>query len=448
MQPQSVIAIFDIGRTNKKRLLFSERYELLEELNVRLPETVDEDGFPAEDLGLLSEWLQQSFSELLIRKDLRVCAVNVSAYGASFVHLDSELKTCAPLYNYLKPFPENLQARFNSEYDWDGGLAAQTASPELGSLNSGMQLYWLKKNRPEIFERIRYSLHLPQYISFLLSGFCATELTSIGCHTRLWDFTRHDYHQWVKAEGLLEKFPAVYGGDYVSKRKSDGIAVGIGLHDSSSALIPYLSVSGDPFLLISTGTWSISLNPFNHSPLTTEELRQDCLCYLSFQGKPVKAARLFAGHDHDEFVKKLAVHFQCAEDHYLNLLPDEQLLQRWSTANDLQIDEACNTLSGFINYADAYHAGMVRIMRKQKKSTALVLEPGRTKKIFVDGGFSKNRLFLHLLARSFPEQQVYAASLAHASALGAALAIHFHWHPGPAPERLPELKPVFATQTV
>ena len=78
------------------------------------------------------------------------------------------------------------------------------------------------------------------------------------------------------------------------------------MHDSSAALIPYLACFDEPFLLISTGTWCISLNPFNHEPLTAEELQQDCLCYLSYEGKPVKAARYFGGNEHEQTVKKIA----------------------------------------------------------------------------------------------------------------------------------------------
>ena len=209
MQALPVIAIFDIGRTNKKRLLINNRYQLLEEENVQLPETTDEDGFPAEDLALLSRWVTESFTNILLRKDIQVKAVNISAYGASLVHLNNALVPVTPLYNYLKPFPVELQKKFNLAYDADGLLAKQTASPDLGHLNSGMQLYWLKQQQPSVFEQIRFSLHLPQYISFLISGFCASDLTSIGCHTRLWDFEKQDYHEWVRKEGLSDKLAAI-----------------------------------------------------------------------------------------------------------------------------------------------------------------------------------------------------------------------------------------------
>ncbi|MEI9908230.1 MAG: hypothetical protein WDO71_00265 [Bacteroidota bacterium] len=92
----------------------------------------------------------------------------------------------------------------------------------------------------------------------------------------------------MKQEGLLEKLPAILGCTEIASRTQDGIAVGAGLHDSSAALIPYLSSFQEPFILLSTGTWCISLNPFNHSQLSDYELDKDCLCYLSYEGKPVK----------------------------------------------------------------------------------------------------------------------------------------------------------------
>src|SRR5665213_384931 len=366
MQAQPVIAIFDIGRTNKKLLLFDAQYQLVDERSVQLPETTDEDGFPTEDLALLTRWVKESFEEIRRRTDIQLKAVNVSAYGASLVHLDKEGKPLTPLYSYLKPFPADLQSEFSRIHDADGQLAKQTASPELGNLNSGMQLYRLKKQQPSVFRQIRYSLHLPQYISFLLSGVCATDLTSIGCHTRLWNFEKNDYHEWVRKEGLTEKFAAIAAGDSVSIRPQDGMAVGVGLHDSSAALIPYLSAFEEPFVLLSTGTWSISLNPFNHSPLTDAELQQDCLCYLSFLGKPVKASRLFAGYNHDVYAKKLAARFLFAPDYGLSVKPDLHILEKWERKENAEIDTACESLEPFETYEEAYHVGMIQMMRKQK----------------------------------------------------------------------------------
>ena len=90
------------------------------------------------------------------------------------------------------------------------------------------------------------------------------------------------------------------------------LSVGVGLHDSSSAIIPYTINFTEPFVLLSTGTWSISMNPFNDKPLTFEELQNDCLCYMQYKEKPVKAARLFSGNEHEVQTKRLAEHFEVA----------------------------------------------------------------------------------------------------------------------------------------
>ncbi len=197
-----VVAIFDLGKTNKKLFLFNENYEVVYEELFSIPETVDEDGFPCEDLNALTSWMKHSLDRLVKANQYFVRALNFAAYGASFVYLDNQQKIFLPLYNYLKPFPLQLQQQFNDRFGEPDKMSLETASPLLGHLNSGMQLYRLKYERPEQFAKIKFALHLPQYCSFIFSGALRSDLTSIGCHTRLWDFNKKGYHQWVMDEGL------------------------------------------------------------------------------------------------------------------------------------------------------------------------------------------------------------------------------------------------------
>ena len=60
--------------------------------------------------------------------------------------------------------------------------------------------------------------------------------------------------------------------------------------------------------------------------------------------------------------------------------------------------------------------------------------------LFVDGGFGKNEIYMNLLAKVFPDMEVYAASVAQATALGAALAIHQDWNTQKLPLNLIELR--------
>jgi len=452
MGKQNVIAIFDVGKTNKKLFLFDEQYKIAFEESAKFEETKDEDGFPCEDLQALTKWIWEKFWQVSSNPDYNLHAVNFAAYGASFVHVDDAFRPLTPLYNYLKPYPEKLKKKFYDTYGGESLIAKQTASPTLGSLNSGMQLYRLKYEQPKIFSHLKYSLHLPQYLSFVVSSRKASDITSVGCHTQLWDFQKNKYHRWVYAEDLRTKFPPIYRGDKIMHKPKDtrNIAIGIGLHDSSAALIPYLKLFSEPFILLSTGTWSISLNPFNYSMLTDYELHNDCLCYLTYQGKPVKASRLFAGYEHEEQIKRLAEHFHKDVNYYKTVTYDNSLLNKLqringSTRNSdtAMIQKSAfgkRPLEDFKIYEEAYHQLMFDIMMQQAFSTKLVLAQTRVKKIFVDGGFGKNDVFMHLLASSFPHVKVYAANIAQASSLGAALVLHDHLSKQDIPLNLIDLK--------
>jgi sugar (pentulose or hexulose) kinase len=424
MEAISVIAIFDIGKTNKKLLLFDERYKVVWERATQFEEITDEDSFPSENIEALSNWIHISIETLLEDNRFSIKAINFSAYGASFVYLDKDGKTIPPLYNYLKPFPSELSKKFYLDYGGEQKISKETASPVLGNLNSGMQLYRIKHQLPGKYQNIETALHLPQFLSHLLTGNYFSDETSIGCHTQLWNFNQKDYHDWVTEEGIDGKLSPIKQCDSVGGYFNQWIPVGVGIHDSSAALIPYLISFTEPFILLSTGTWCISLNPFNHQALTDEELKQDCLCYISFKGNPVKASRLFAGYEHEQAVKQLAAQFNKPFDYYATVSFDARLL------STTEIE----------TYESAYHHLMATIIQQQVISINLVLKDTNVRKIFVDGGFSKNPIYMQLLADNFPGIEICAASIPQASALGAALAIHHHWNEQPIPTDIIELK--------
>ena len=453
MVKQNVILIFDVGKTNKKLFLFDEQYKLVYEESQKFEEIKDEDGFPCENIDALGKWIWQKFGDVSVLEDFNVLGVNFSAYGASFVHLDNYRKLLTPLYNYLKPFPEKLKEQFYKTYGGETLIAKQTASPVLGNLNSGLQLYRLKYEQPQVYEKIKYSLHLPQYLSFIISSGATSEITSIGCHTQLWDFRKNKYHNWVYAEKIRTKFPPIRRSDKIVTVVNNGrrIPIGIGLHDSSAALIPYLAAFSEPFILLSTGTWCISLNPFNHALLSDDELRRDCLCYLSYQGRPVKASRLFAGYEHEQQVKRLGEYFNTAKDRYKTVKYNRLLAKKLQGFHASEIHgnttamvqqstfEQCD-LSRFETYEEAYHQLMLDIVLQQVQSTKIVLNGTGVKRIFVDGGFSNNAVYMNLLANSFPGIEIFAADIPQASSLGAAVAIHEHWNQNPLPGDLIRLK--------
>ena len=438
MSREPVTLIFDIGKTTKKALLFDSSFNVLEERTQVFKETVDDDGFPAEDLAKVSDWVLEAFKYYTTHSHFKVTHCNVSAYGASLVHIDNSSKRIEPFYNYLKPLSAATQGEFIALYDGNEDISRATASPFLGLLNSGLQLFWLKREKFSLFESINRSLHLPQYFTWLLTGQYFTDITSIGCHTMLWDFDKNRYHNWVVAEQLTDLFPKVSPADHVFDFNTDKqlIKMGVGVHDSSAALMPYLVTQDEPFLLLSTGTWNICFNPYNSNPLTHKELAADCLSYLTFEGDPVKASRIFLGHEHELQVASLTKYFEVASNFYASLKFDEDIFNQLNSGepderpfypvgmegtgpmpepSDLKTD-----LSTFKSFEEAYIQLVRYLVSWQLISVNLVDPEQRVKNIIVVGGFTKNSVFLETLKRLCSSRTIMVSDHPRASALGAA----------------------------
>jgi hypothetical protein len=209
--------------------------------------------------------------------------------------------------------------------------------------------------------------------------------------------------------------------------------------------------SDSPFILVSTGTWCISMNPFNNEPLTVLQLERDCLNYMSIRQKPVKASRLFLGHMHEVNVKQMATAFGASMNHYRSVEPDlaitDSLLARSKGKSVLYadgmpedfIDSSLNP-QAFQSFEEAYHHLMIGLVDLTAKSIRLIAEnESQAGKLFVTGGFSKNPIFMNLLSRKFPEKKVVPSEIPNATSLGAALVLWKAMDPGWDPQPDPGL---------
>jgi sugar (pentulose or hexulose) kinase len=439
MEPIKVTAIFDIGKTNKKFFLFDQDLKEVYKVYHRLDYIQDEDGDDCESIQALTQWVKQTLKEALALPQFLVIKLNFTTYGASFVHIDQMGNPVAPLYNYLKKYPDVILEQFYEKYGPAEKFSQEASSPALGMLNSGLQLYWLKYAKPEIFKKIHRSLHLPQYFSFLFTGKAVSEYTSIGCHTGLWDFAKGDYHHWVKAEGIDKILPEVVDTTTSFPKTFDrhSISIGVGVHDSSSALLPYLNSNTEPFALLSTGTWAISINPFNGSPLNTEELRKDCLHFLSKKGQPIKISRLFIGEEHKVQIEKLYAYFQLERGYYKALSFEKKLYQKAKSKNRKRfrfeflkpdiygIAQANETdWKGFTDFEDAYYSFIHELTELQEASLNLVLKGTEVKKLYIDGGFNANPIFVEILMDKLPGIEIETTDFALGTALGAGILVN------------------------
>ena len=380
-----------------------------------------------------------TLKEALKSEEYEIKKLNFSGHGASFVHVDEQGEPVTPLYDYLKPFPEDLLSKFYQENGGKMDFCKQTSSPPLAMLNSGLQLYFIKHQKPDLFKKIKYSLHLPQYLSMLFTGQMVSDFTSIGCHTALWDFEKMDYHDWVKNESIEALLPPILPGNSLLQTKAEfgSIPCGIGVHDSSGALLPYLSQEKTPFALLSTGTWAISINPWNKSKLTKKQLKSDCLQFLSIQGQPIKISRLFIGEEHKYQIEQMYAHWDLPQGTYKKMKFNEHSFEkaracaekkiafRYLNPEDFGIENGRGaSLDSFTDFEEAYYCFIHELTELQVASLRLVLDDTEVRKLYVDGGFNANDIFLEMLRRKLPGLEIIPSDFPNGSALGAAMLVN------------------------
>ncbi|NRD23026.1 carbohydrate kinase [Winogradskyella litoriviva] len=430
---QKVTAVFDIGKTNKKFFLFDKNFKEIHKEYISFDEILDEDGHPTENLPALKKWLQKVFNRILKEKEFKVKAINFSTYGASLVHIDKDGNPLTPLYNYTKPLPEEIISSFFNDYGPKEDFLINTGCADLSMLNSGLQLYWIKKTKPEIYKKIKYSLHLPQYLSYVFTGIPISEYTSIGCHTALWDYGKRDYHQWVYKEGIDKILPPIVSTETSINMNYNGnrIKIGVGIHDSSAALLPYVRSLRKKFVLISTGTWSIAFNPFTENPISDNTNNNDVINYMRINGKPVKASRLFLGNEYKIQVQKLNDYFGVNDDYhrnvkfnydtYTDILKDFKYCHKWIGLEDENMPNETQIIHK--SYEGAYHQLMTELVLLQNKCVEKAVGNDTISRLYVDGGFSDNDVFIKLVSHYFRDKKLSTTNASLGSALGAAISI-------------------------
>jgi sugar (pentulose or hexulose) kinase len=296
------IAVLDIGKTNAK-VLVVDLATGAEEVLARTPNAVVRDGlYPHHDIDMLWEFV---LSGLRLAADRGVDAVSITTHGAACVLVDRDGGLALPMLDYEHDGPDRLAA----EYDVVRPEFAETGSPRLPlGLNVGAQVFWLSQAFPEVFARVRHVLMLAQYWSFRLSGVAASEATSLGCHTDLWNPWEGRFSSLVgrmEWEGLfppVRRAADVLGPVLPSVAEATGLAAGTpvlcGIHDSNASLVPHLGEA--PCGVISTGTWMIVMALGGRA--VELDASRDVLVNVNALGQPVPTARFMGGREVEEIM--------------------------------------------------------------------------------------------------------------------------------------------------
>jgi len=300
--------VIDIGKSNARMFLLDEAGTVVERHSRSNASVASALDYPALDVHGLHNWMQSS---LRASSQAQRCARAVCVtHGAAFVALDGEGLAWEPLdYEFAA-----VSAHSANDADFQ---AAQidfhnTLSPELPvGLNAARQLHWMQTAHPAVWSRTQTLLPYPQYWAWLLSGVACSEVSSLGCHTHLWDPAAADFSKLAQLKGWAKLFaPMRRAWDVLGTLGAERSAtwglpaacqVHVGAHDSNACLAGYLhsnlmQTDGDEALtVVSSGTWTVLMAP--GAPINGLVAERDMLGNVDVSGRLTPTARFMGGRE-------------------------------------------------------------------------------------------------------------------------------------------------------
>lgn len=416
------VGVIDIGKTNVKFAIVD--LEQGRETIAQRTKTPVRDGDPYRhfDVDAIWQFLCEKISA--VQQKHSIDALSVTTHGASAALVDADGRLTFPILDYEDLAPDEVDL----EYAAVRPKFEESFTPALpGGLNLGKQLFWLARRDPAAFDRTKWILTLPQYWSFRLSGVASSEITSLGCHTDLWDFRANRLSSLVENQNWLAKFPPLHkAGDRLGPLRPDvarmfqldvETPVLCGIHDSNATLLQHVLSRTPPFSVVSTGTWVIVCTPGGN--LDQLDPSRDCLANIDALGRVVPSARFMGGREYslvtDDVAREVSSEtLERVLGEKLFLLPSivrgsgpyPQSTSRWSYVRNPHDPET--------DYAvvSCYLALMTR--------ECLELT-GAGGEIVVEGPFAANRIFLQMLAASTQRPVLAQPASTMGTAIGAAL---------------------------
>lgn len=296
------VAVIDIGKTNAK-LALVDRESLTEIVVITRPNIV-RPGPPWPHFDVEGHWAFLLDGLRAFHAAHGIDAITVTTHGACAALLDDSGELAAPILDYECAGPDDVAESYNAIRP----PFSETGSPRLArGLNIGAQLFWQFRMDPDLKARTRQIVTYPQFWAARLTGVPAMDVTSLGCHTDLWNPQARAFSSLVASLDIADKLAPVRSPSDVLGTVLPHIAEATGLspdtpvlcgiHDSNASLLPHVLGKKAPFSVISTGTWVIAMS-LGGKPVTLDP-DLDTLINVTALGQPAPSARFMGGREHD-----------------------------------------------------------------------------------------------------------------------------------------------------
>ncbi len=304
-------AVLDIGKTHIKLLYLDGDNELA---SFSCKNSSVTGMYTQCDVSAIWSWLTETLRSCNLTP--LVTAFVVTTHGAAAALIDeADASNSTGLVLPILDYEYEGISTCDDRYAAIRPAFSETYSPFLpAGLNLGKQLFWLEENYSEAFSKATSILMYPQYWAWRMCGVKATEVTSLGCHTDLWDPISKHYSSLVEQRKWHHLFPAIRNAwdslGTVTQATSEetllplSCEVFTGVHDSNASLLRYLKRNkGDAFSVISTGTWTILMQI--NGALDDLADHADTLSNVDVYGNPVACSRFMGGREYERICASL-----------------------------------------------------------------------------------------------------------------------------------------------
>jgi L-fuculokinase len=421
------VAVFDIGKSSLKLVVCPADCRDVQSV-ATAPNVVTTSGlYPHFDTERIWTWLLEQLSAAARQFDIQAI-IPVTHGATAALMMGEELALPVLDYEYEAPFTNgDAYAALRPPF-------SETYSPALPcGLNLGRQLWWQSAQFAKEFARVECILLYPQYWSWRLSGVRASEVTSIGCHTDLWQPEQKKLSSLVANQGWSRLFPAfqragaALGPVRPEIAKRTGLAPGTqvlnGIHDSNASYFRHLANYGDrPFSVLSTGTWVVAMG--GAAPLRELDERRDCLANVDVNNHPVPCARFMGGREYEAIHASHGnlPHAEPATDDYVRAVIERGMfaLPSFAPARSGPFADRVGRMQGPALRSNMEANALAALYLALMSDTCLGLI-GSQGDIHVEGKLGADHTFLSILAALRPQQNLFVTDDASGTAVGAAL---------------------------
>ncbi|MBE6542446.1 MAG: rhamnulokinase, partial [Ruminococcaceae bacterium] len=207
-----------------------------------------------------------------------VDTIGIDTWGVDYGYLDKSGTLLSNPYHYRDTRTENIQPYVFEKYAPKSEIYGVTGIQSM-NFNTLYQIAADLRDRPWVVENAESLLHMPDLLGYMLTGKKATEYTIASTGTLL-DAKKRDY-----AYDLIDKvgFPRKLLCDIVQPGYDLGAllpaieeetgntgahVLKVASHDTASAVLS-VPATGEDFLYISSGTWSL-MGTESNTPVLTE----------------------------------------------------------------------------------------------------------------------------------------------------------------------------------